>query len=129
MVAQYADLTKLRHAKMIAKEGGCFIVEKGGYDNKEFLRMTRDEQHSVVIHAEDNALRQTHDAESVAGYTLYVSPLFPCDKCADKIAKAGIRRVVAYCGHISPDWRASAEAAEQVFINAGVECLFMFEGA
>ena len=25
--------------------------------------------------------------------------------------------------------RASAEAAEQVFINAGVECLFMFEGA
>ena len=28
-----------------------------------------------------------------------------------------------------PDWRASAEVAEQVFINAGVECLFMFEGA
>ena len=40
-----------------------------------------------------------------------------------------IARVVAYCGHISPDWRASAEAAEQVFINAGIECLFMFEGA
>ena len=48
---------------------------------------------------------------------------------ADKIAKAGIRRVVAYCGHISPDWRASAEEAERIFINAGVECLFMFEGA
>ncbi len=99
-----------------------------GFDDEAFLRMTRDEQHSVVIHAEDNALRQTHDAESVAGYTLYVSPLFPCDKCAEKIARAGISRVVAYCGHISPDWRASAEAAEQVFINAGVECLFMFEG-
>ena len=52
-----------------------------------------------------------------------------CSNCADKIARAGISRVVAYCGHISPDWRASAEAAEQVFINAGVECLFMFEGA
>ena len=37
MVAQYQDLTKLKHAKMIAKEGGCFIVEKGGYDDKEFL--------------------------------------------------------------------------------------------
>ena len=37
MVAQYADLTKLKHAKMIAKEGGCFIVEKGNYDNKEYL--------------------------------------------------------------------------------------------
>ena len=34
MVAQYQDLTKLRHAKMIANEGGCFIVEKGlSYDN------------------------------------------------------------------------------------------------
>jgi len=37
MVAQYADLTKLKHAKTIAKEGGFFIVEKGGYDNKEYL--------------------------------------------------------------------------------------------
>ena len=45
-----------------------------GFDDEAFLAMTRDEQHSVVIHAEDNALRQTHDAESVAGYTLYVSP-------------------------------------------------------
>lgn len=90
-----------------------------------------------VIHAEDNALRQMSqdDEENCinwrygGAYTLYVSPLLPCANCADKIAKAGIRRVVAYCGHISPDWRASAEAAEQVFINAGVECLFMFEGA
>jgi len=37
MVANYSDTTKLKHAKMIAKEGGCFIVEKGGYDNKEYL--------------------------------------------------------------------------------------------
>ena len=100
-----------------------------GFNDEAFLAMEREEQHAVVIHAEDNALRQTHDAESVAGYTLYVSPLFPCARCAEKIARAGIRRVVAYCGHISPDWRASAEAAEQVFINAGIECLFMFEGA
>ena len=37
MVATYQDLTKLKHAKMIAKEGGCFIVERGDYDNKEFV--------------------------------------------------------------------------------------------
>ena len=30
---------------------------------------------------------------------------------------------------VRPDWRASAEEAERIFINAGVECLFMFEGA
>lgn len=100
-----------------------------GFDDEAFLCMSREDQHSVVIHAEDNALQQTHDAESVEGYTLFVSPLLPCANCADKIAKAGIRRVVAYCGHISPDWRASAEEAERIFINAGVECLFMFEGA
>ena len=100
-----------------------------GFDDEAFLRMTREDQHKVVIHAEDNALRQTHDAESVAGYTLFVSPLLPCANCADKIAKAGIRRVVAYCGHISPDWRESAEEAERIFIEAGVQCLFMFEGA
>ena len=37
MVATYNDMTNLKHAKMIAKKGGCFIVEKGGYDNKEFI--------------------------------------------------------------------------------------------
>ena len=58
-----------------------------GFDDEAFLRMTREDQHSFVIHAEHNALRQTHDAESVAGYTLYVSPLFPCARCANKIAE------------------------------------------
>lgn len=37
MVATYSELTKLKHAKAIAKEGGCFIVERGDYDNKEFI--------------------------------------------------------------------------------------------
>ena len=37
MVATYTDAMKLKHAKMIAKEGGCFIVERGDYDNKEYI--------------------------------------------------------------------------------------------
>lgn len=37
MVATYNDITKLKHAKMIAKEGGCFIIERGDYDNKEYI--------------------------------------------------------------------------------------------
>lgn len=37
MVATYSDITKLKHAKAIAKEGRCFIVERGNYDNKEFI--------------------------------------------------------------------------------------------
>ena len=49
MVAQYQDLTKLRHAKMIANEGGCFIVEKGGYDNKEFLLYRECQPRNVFV--------------------------------------------------------------------------------
>ena len=49
MVAQYQDLTKLRHAKMIAKEGGCFIVEKGGCDNKEFLLYRECQPRNVFV--------------------------------------------------------------------------------
>lgn len=98
-----------------------------GFDDEAFLRMSREDQHSVVIHAEDNAIRQAAPGDDLSVCTLYVSPLFPCDKCADKIAKARIRRVVAYCGHISPDWRASADEAERIFNQAGVECLFTMD--
>jgi dCMP deaminase len=96
-----------------------------GFDDAAFLAMSRDEQHAVVIHAEINAIEQRHEAEDLAGYTLYVSPLFPCHKCAARIVEAGISRVVAYCGHISPDWRESAQQAEAVLIAAGVSCLFI----
>ena len=98
-----------------------------GFDDEAFLRMTREEQHAVVIHAEANAIAQAHDDEALSGYTLYVSPLFPCAVCARRIVDAGISRVVAYCGHISPDWRASADEAEEIFIGAGVECLFAMD--
>lgn len=98
-----------------------------GFNDAVFLNMTRDEQHAVVIHAEDNAIRQAAPGEDLSACTLYVSPLFPCAICADRIVRAGIRRVVAYCGHISPDWRASADEAERIFNQAGVECLFTMD--
>lgn len=101
-----------------------------GFDDEAFLRMSREDQHKVVIHAEDNAFRQMADAERYDvkdGYTLYVSPLLPCADCARMIVSYGIRRVVAYCGHISPDWRASADEAEEIFIAAGVECIFAMD--
>ena len=101
-----------------------------GFDDAAFLAMSREEQHAVVIHAEDNAFRQMADGERYDvkdGYTLYVSPLLPCADCARLIVSYGVSRVVAYCGHISPDWRASADEAERIFIEAGIECFFAFE--
>ena len=103
-----------------------------GFDDEEFLSMTRDEQHSVVIHAEENAFRHLSEEDLrrmlVEPYTAYVSPLLPCAGCAEILCGIGVSRVVAYCGHISPDWRKSAQEAAQIFNEAGVDCLFMFEG-
>lgn len=48
MVATYSETTKLKHAKIIAKEGGCFILERGGYDNKEFI-LYRENPHGENI--------------------------------------------------------------------------------
>lgn len=104
-----------------------------GFDDAAFLAMTREDQHKFVTHAEANALAflTAEDLRRLEckrnGYSLFVSPLLPCEACAQAIADAGIRRVVAYCGHISPDWRASAERAEEIFIRNGVQAVFMFD--
>ena len=98
-----------------------------GFDDEAFLRMSREDQHKVVIHAEFNAFKQLAPGEDVSGCTLYVSPMLPCKGCAQIAIAHRIGRVVAYCGHISPDWRASAHAAEELFINAGVQCLFVMD--
>lgn len=97
-----------------------------GFDDEAFLEMTREEQHKFVIHAEDNALKQMAFSEFGREYDLYVSPLFPCADCAARIiADRRIKRVIAYCGHISDDWRASAQEAERMFSEAGISCLFI----
>ena len=49
MVATYQDITKLKHAKTIAKEGGCFIVERGGYDDKIFLLYRECQPRNVLV--------------------------------------------------------------------------------
>lgn len=96
-----------------------------GFDDEAFLRMTREEQHKIVIHAEDNALRQMAWNDQASELTLYVSPLLPCRDCAERIiADRRIKRVVAYCGHISKDWLNSAEEAYTMLTEAGIEVLY-----
>lgn len=48
MTVTYTDLTKLKHAKAIAKEVGYFILEKGGYDNKEYI-LYREMKHAPNV--------------------------------------------------------------------------------
>jgi dCMP deaminase len=101
-----------------------------GFDDDAFLRMSRGEQHKVVVHAEVNAIRQMTDSERLTknikeGYTLYVSPLYPCKDCALSLSRYKIPRVVAYCGQSSADWLESAKAAEEVFKCNNIEYIFV----
>lgn len=98
-----------------------------GFDDEAFLDMPREEQHKFVIHAEINAIRQAHRDEDLSNYTLYVSPMLPCKDCARAVVSTGIRRVVAYCGHMSQDWIESAKEANRIFANNAVEFLFTME--
>lgn len=123
----------VREDRTIASTG--YNGPEPGFDDELFLQMPREEQHEVVIHAEANALDFLppwhcdacgHMNRSETELTLYVSPLYPCEDCASRIANDGfIRRVVAYCGHISPDWLASAEAGYAKLIAAGIEVVYV----
>ena len=56
------------------------------------LLADRDFKLANMVHAEVNCLRQA--PFPLEGCTLYVTR-FPCDRCAERIVAAGIRRVVA----------------------------------
>ena len=52
----------------------------------------RPTKYSLVIHAEMNAILSAK--EPLNGYTLYTTPLMPCDRCFVHVIQAGIKRVV-----------------------------------
>lgn len=64
---------------------------RGMKDDAE-LYADREIKYSRVVHAEMNALLNAK--EPVMGYSLYVWPFFPCDRCAVHIIQAGIARIV-----------------------------------
>lgn len=105
-----------------------------GFDDDAFLAMSHEEQHKVVVHAEVNAIRQLSKSDDfrirVNGMktTLYVSPLYPCINCAQKIVTSGIKRVMAYCGHPdATDWLESAKESEKLFKANNIEYIFVMD--
>lgn len=80
----------------------------------------REVKYSRVIHAEMNALLNAK--EQLLGYTLYVWPFFPCDRCAVHIIQSGIKRVV--CPPLPPGkehWGESFKKSVIYFREAEVE--------
>lgn len=72
----------------------------------------RDEKLSRVIHAEMNAIHFCKD-QSLEGYTLYVWPMMPCDRCAVHIIQAGVTRVV------STDYNGEGRWSESILKSLG----------
>ncbi len=80
----------------------------------------QDRDHKLLrtVHAEMNAILSAR--EPMKGYTLYVSPLFPCANCAAAIIQSGVSTVVARMGALRPEWQTSFDAAADLFAQAGV---------
>lgn len=60
----------------------------------------REVKYKRIIHCEINALLSSRDQDH-QGYTLYVWPFGPCERCAVQLIQAGITRVV--CPRVRPD--------------------------
>jgi dCMP deaminase len=86
----------------------------------------RPTKYEMVVHAELNAILNAR--ESVAGYTLYVTPLPPCSQCAAAIIQQGIKRVVMLMKKdLPPTWAEKWKIAATMFNEAGVAIFKMPE--
>ena len=81
------------------------------------LLLERDRKYERVIHAEMNALLFLR--EQVEGFTMYVWPMLPCNRCAVHVIQAGIGKVVAPAIYIDR-WRDSVKLTRSLFDEAGV---------
>lgn len=85
--------------------------------------INREEKYSRIIHAEMNAF--IHSKEPVKGYSLYVYPFPPCDRCIVHMIQAGIIRYIF--PSIPEDkkarWGVSMERTKQYIIECGATYL------
>ena len=114
----------VRPDKTIAATG--FNGFPRGCDDHAGLYADRDLKLSRVIHAEMNAI--LHAREPLHGYTLYVWPFPPCDRCMAHIIQAGITTVVApeVPDDIADRWAKSLERSEAMLLEAGINFIDYF---
>jgi len=75
-------------------------------------------KHQIILHAESNAILFAQ--QSLAGCTIYTSPLPTCAHCSSQIIQVGITRVVCRRSDVSDKWELSAELARNMYEEAGV---------
>jgi len=94
---------------------------KGIADTPERLN-DRPTKYKLVVHAEENAIFKKR--EDVTGCTIYVWPLFSCDRCAKAIISNGIVRVVSP-PPVLARWQSSYDEAQALYREAGVQFDFV----
>ena len=114
----------VRPDKTIASVG--FNGFPRGTSDADELYADRPTKYGRVIHSEVNAILHSRDPFPLDGYSLYVVPMPPCDRCATVIIQAGIKRLVC-----SPPekpkmarWEEAFVRAEEMYEEAGVEVIF-----
>lgn len=89
-------------------------------DNLEDLN-DRARKYPRIIHAEMNAI--LNSTEDLSGYTLYVYPLPPCERCAVHIVQAGIHKVITVTSD-NALWKDSNAIAEEIFHDCGLSVVY-----
>lgn len=90
---------------------------RGMPDNDELLT-NRDEKLFRVVHAEMNAILTAR--EPLLGYTLYVWPFSPCERCAVHIIQSGIKRVVYPITNVER-WAESFQRSRKYMMECGLD--------
>ena len=78
----------------------------------------RERKYQRVIHAEMNAILTAR--EPLNGYTLFVWPIPPCDRCIPHIIQSGIRKLVLPSIHEGHRWAGPCLEAQQMAFEAGI---------
>lgn len=97
---------------------------RGVADTEERL-CHRPTKYRMTVHAEMNAiLASARTGRRLAGATMIVSSLFPCEACASAIVQAGIKCVIAPRPN-NDRWVDSNELAATIFTEAGVKVEYL----
>ena len=91
-------------------------------DDEKLMKLDRPEKYEWICHAEENAIINcTRNAVASNGGTIYITPMYPCAKCARAIVQAGIQRVVCQATIKKEKWTKAFEVSKQMFDAANIE--------
>jgi dCMP deaminase len=89
-------------------------------------RHERPEKYSWTCHAEENAiLNAARIGAKTDNTTLYVTPLFPCARCARAIIQAQVKEVIVDAWQVRTDWDKEAQIANEMFQESGVSVRYI----